>query len=427
MLETNSFIQSFTCNNSSEQTFCSSITPRRTLEFNMEAFSVAVSNNSKMEVEGLPLDRISNLPPNIIQTILTLMPNRDAFRTSILSQNWRDHCLNIPKLRFDDALFRGSAFEDKSIKCKLLLVVYPVVLRHQGPILSFYLCLSQLNSCCEIDQIILHLSRNATLKQFLLRISSGDQHKLLPAFFKLQQLVVLVLQNCAFQPPLTFNGFSKLVTLSFTNVSITAEVFLQFISNCPLLKYFTLIGSEKHLMGCWNSDFVELFKCLPLLEHLSMDWYPIQCFATASVVPQKLPTALVHLKLLHLHGLSFAREIDFRSALLLVTSSPNIEKIVMAEMKNNPIEAMSQSDMSLVDHQDYSCVTWDRLREMTITNFTNRKTGMRFVKLILAKAPMLKKVYIGIDMRVDSNGKVNMLKELIQYPRASASAEIMIN
>ncbi|KAI7726305.1 hypothetical protein M8C21_014361 [Ambrosia artemisiifolia] len=381
-----------------------------------------MSKIEKMEAQDLPLEKTSNLPPNIIQTILTLMPMRDAFRTSILSQSWRNQCLSIPKLTFDDAVFQGSTCKSVSMRWKLLYIVYTILLLHQGPIREFSLCISQLVSCCEIDQIILHLSRNATLKKLTLCIESGIDHKLLPAFFKLQQLTDLKLQNCAFQPPVTFKGFSRLVTLSFNNVSITAKVFLMFISNCPQLKDFTLIGDEKHLMGCWNSGFVKLFECLPLVERLRMSWYPIKCFATG-VMPQKLPTSLVHIKYLRLQGLSFAREIDLLSALLLVTSSPNIDTIIL-EMQYNPNEAVSQTAMNLIDQQDYSYVILDHLRVITITNFTNMKPGMDFVRLILAKSPMLKIVDIMIDKRVDIHGEVKMLKELLQYPRASTRAKI---
>ncbi|KAI3731643.1 hypothetical protein L1987_62832 [Smallanthus sonchifolius] len=318
----------------------------------------------------------------------------------------------------------------------------------KAPILEFSLCVSELCSCGEIDQIILHLSRSATLKKFTLCIGSGDDHKLLPAFFNLQQSMVLELENCAFKPPVTFKGFSKLVSLSFNNVSITAKVFHRFIFNCPQLKDFTLIGDEKHLMGCWNSDFAELFESLPLVEHLCMSWYPIKVIhitprlyliqlervlatekirhkllADLSVMPRKLLTSLVHIKYLHLQGLSFAREVDLLSALLLVTSSPNIETIIL-EMQPNPTEAMSQTVMNLVDHQEYSYVILDHLRAIRITNFTNVKTGMDFVKLILAKSPMLKIVDIEINKQVDIHGEVKMLKELLHYPRASTRAEI---
>ena len=36
------------------------------------------------------------------------------------------------------------------------------------------------------------------------------------------------------------------------------------------------IGDEKHLTGCWNSDFVELFTCLPMIEHLYMNSSPLK-------------------------------------------------------------------------------------------------------------------------------------------------------
>ncbi|KAJ0439894.1 putative leucine-rich repeat domain superfamily [Helianthus annuus] len=101
-------------------------------------------------------------------------------------------------------------------------------------------------------------------------------HKLLPSFFRLHQLTVLKLHNCVFQPPAMFKGFSWLIRLDFENVGINADVLLRLISNCPLLAAFTLIGDEKHLKGCWNSDYVELVEDLPHIEFLRMSSYPIQ-------------------------------------------------------------------------------------------------------------------------------------------------------
>ncbi|KAI7726293.1 hypothetical protein M8C21_014349 [Ambrosia artemisiifolia] len=250
----------------------------------------------------------------------------------------------------------------------------------------------------------------------------SDEYKLPPAFFNLQQLTVLKLHNCAFRPPETFSGFSRLVKLLFNKVSITAKDFLWLISNCPRLEALALIGDENHLLGCWNSNFVELFERLPLLKHLLMSAYPIKCFATG-FMPKKLPTSLVHLKYLHLHRLRFGREVDFLCALSLVASF-NVE-ITEIEMEDNPTEAMSQIAMNLIDHYN-SFVILDHLRVIRIRNFTNTKIGMDFVKLILAKSPMLKKVDIYINHQVDINGELKIVKELIRYPRASAKAEIMI-
>ncbi|XP_076943821.1 F-box/FBD/LRR-repeat protein At1g13570-like [Bidens hawaiensis] len=197
-----------------------------------------------MEDRGLPLDRISNLPSNITKTILTLMPIKDAFKTSILSQSWRYHCVDIPKLTFD---YTFDASFARNNTCRSTHIVYLILLLHQGQILDFtFVNFRQQISRWEIDQIIIHLSRRAaTLKKLTLCIESRD-HKLSSAFFKLQQLTFLKLQGCVFQPPVTFIGFSKLVTLSFNNVCITAEVFQRFISSCPLLKDITLVRPDKN-------------------------------------------------------------------------------------------------------------------------------------------------------------------------------------
>lgn len=373
----------------------------------------------RMEAEGSSSDMISNLPPTITQTMLTFLPMQDAFRTSILSRSWRHHCVKMPKLKFDDEIFQHSSHNRLSNKCKLLHVVYPILLLHQRPILEFSLCFSQLISCCEIDQIVLRLSGNPTLKSFTLCIGSGDDHKLLSSFYMLQQLTHLKLQNCAFQPPSKFSGFNLLTSLYFHNVSITVKNLLRFISNCPLLKSFTLAEDEQHAIGSWNSDFVELFECLPLIEHLHMSSYPVKCFATGGL-SKTLPSVLLHLRVLILYGLCFAKEVELRSTLLLITSSPNIEKIKMKMCYSTEVPSMN-----LLDVEDYCNISLENLRELEIRNMSNIRPGMDFVKLILGKSPMLKNVGIVIDSRVTVNDEVKMLRELLQYKRASTDAKIV--
>ncbi|KAL7605149.1 hypothetical protein Lser_V15G15185 [Lactuca serriola] len=371
-----------------------------------------------MEVEGSSLDMINNLPPNIIQAMLTFLPVRDAFKTSILSQDWRYHCVNMPKLKFDDELFQKFPYNHLSNRCKLLHIVCPILLLHHRPILEFSLSASQLSSCCEIDQIILHLSRNPTLKSFTLCIGSGKDHKLLSSFFMLQQLTHLNLQNCKFQPPSKFYGFGMLTSLYFHNVGVTVKVLLRFIFNCPLLKSFTLIEDEKHAIGSWNSDFVELFECLPLIEHLHMSSYPVKCFATGAM-QQKLPSAPVHLRVLVLSGLRFGIEVELRSALFFITSSPNIQKVIMEICYSTEVSSVG------LEVEDYSYISFDHLRELEIRNMSNIRPEMDFVKLILGKSPMLKNVGIIIDSRVSINEEVKMLRELLLYQRASTNAKIV--
>ncbi|KAJ0445110.1 putative F-box domain, leucine-rich repeat domain superfamily, F-box-like domain superfamily [Helianthus annuus] len=378
-----------------------------------------------MEPECLLPDRISNLPSSLVQTILTLIPIRDAYRTSILSRNWRHRCVNLPKLEFDDKLLEISTNSQLSIKCKVVHAIYTVLLLHRGPVLEFSLCVSQLPSCCEIDQIILHLTNNTTVEKFNLVIGLGHSsaYKLPSSFFSLKRLTHINLKNCVVQLQSTSFRFERLTSLCFHNVSITNKMLICFISCCPILKSLTLIGEEKHFVGSDQySDLVQLFQLLPLIEHLEMNCCPVKCFASG-VIPQSLANKLVHLRALVLHALSFGKEDELRFVILLVTSSPNLKKIKM-EMNCSPTEAMSQTAMNLFELQDYSYVKLDHLDELEITNFGDMKPGMDFLKLILAKSSMLKKVRVVINNNISVSDEVKMLRDVLWNPCASVGAQI---
>lgn len=59
-------------------------------------------------------DKYDNLPQNIIETILCLVPIKDAVRTSILSRSWRYNWVTIPKLVFSEKdIFDRTTFENE--------------------------------------------------------------------------------------------------------------------------------------------------------------------------------------------------------------------------------------------------------------------------------------------------------------------------
>ncbi|GJU20486.1 F-box/FBD/LRR-repeat protein-like protein [Tanacetum coccineum] len=116
-------------------------------------------------------DRISNVPPSIIETILCLLPIQEAARTSILSRDWRYHWVKIPKLVFDKNSFQASADETElSIleqtfgrqnrrkvmdeRCKVFYAIYQILLLHEGPIHEFTLSMTADNSFVEIDHCL---------------------------------------------------------------------------------------------------------------------------------------------------------------------------------------------------------------------------------------------------------------------------------
>ncbi|KAF5787168.1 putative leucine-rich repeat domain superfamily, F-box-like domain superfamily [Helianthus annuus] len=218
------------------------------------------------EMKAQRLDIITTLPQIIIETILRFLPIEEAARTSILSREWRYKWTTIPKLVFlEDSVKEpneerrlSSQKQMSDLECDLLL--------HQGPIQEFTLTtMNAPDTCFEIDQIILHLSRNHTVLKFRLDL---DVFRLPLSLFSLHQLTDLSLYRCQIKHIPVFNRFGSLTSLSLEKVWISMESLLHLLSLCPS---FTLDG---RILGGYNTaTIMEFFKCFPEIEHLTSSRY----------------------------------------------------------------------------------------------------------------------------------------------------------
>ncbi|KAI3763940.1 hypothetical protein L2E82_13938 [Cichorium intybus] len=364
-----------------------------------------------MKVQRQSLDRISALPQDTIENILSLMPIRDALRTSILSKKWRYCWTRMPKLVFNDALVGVPSDIEEMNKYKLVNAIFHVLLLHRGPISEIRICVVDTEISYAIDQMILHLSRRKNIKKLFLGIY--EYYTLPRSFFSWQGLEHLVLLYCDFEPPLMFNGFSMLKTLIFHEVYITANMLRRFLTGCPLLEEFALLGYKQATFSRANKcTFLELFKCLPTIQVVNISRIYTKRFA-AGGMSQKLPNSLVHLKILIL-AVCFQKQDELSSVLCVISSSPNLEKIEL------------EVNLDLKDA--YSGLKLDNLKELEITSFRNYAPEMEFVKLIMAKSPVLEKARLEIPSNVFVYEELKMLRDFLHlpFPRASPAAKFII-
>ncbi|MDV3153279.1 MAG: F-box protein [Candidatus Phytoplasma australasiaticum] len=100
---------------------------------------------------------INNLPPHIIETILSVLPIKEAARTSILCREWKYHWTKIPKLKFVAKDIKVSINDDEveerlsQADRELFYDINHVMSIHQGPIHEFSLFAHAHGSCVEID------------------------------------------------------------------------------------------------------------------------------------------------------------------------------------------------------------------------------------------------------------------------------------
>ncbi|XP_057508192.1 F-box/FBD/LRR-repeat protein At1g13570-like [Actinidia eriantha] len=408
-------------------------------------------------------DIISHLPSSVLQEILMFLSIQDAVRTSVLSRKWRYIWAELPQLVFDDTFFRESIRTVKNNK--LILTIYKVLLLHRGPITKFTLSLPELGSCTDIDQLILFVTKNG-VQEFSLRVWKPDCYKLPSSLFSCLQLEHMDLRSCMFKPPHGFKGFSRLLSLTLCEVVITDDVFSNLISTCPLLEtlwlemstsldYLEIAAPNLTFLYCEGIfrgidlkttpyieevsiilkeyrknlvfkegepfNLVMLLESIPVIEDLQFDHYYVKCMA-AGGVPKRLPTTLNYLKVLRLCEICFGALDEVSVVLCLIRSSPNLQEISIQAYPGET--AAIDPILDLLEVHYWSDVPLKQLCKVDFGNVSGTRPELGFIKLLLAKSPMLKKLLIELDSE-DVAEQNRILRELTRFQRASPQAEII--
>ncbi|KAI7749546.1 hypothetical protein M8C21_021913, partial [Ambrosia artemisiifolia] len=294
------------------------------------------------------MDRISKLPVGVIETILCLLPIHEAARTSILSREWRYRWITIPKLVFNEDMFEVSDYVSEpsvleqtfdkpshrkvmTTRCKLFYAIYQVLFMHEGPIHEFTLSMEVDRSCVEIDHIIRHLSKKNTVK--ILKLELKWVYKLPLSLFSLHKLTGLYLSGCVLDHQPSSNVFRSLTTLYLDNIRTCKKELLCLVSSCPSLKRLTILSDAGTINDGGDYTIADLIKCVPLIEYLSLMFF-----------------------------------------IFLINVDEEFDESVMG-----PFIPEECSDILL-----------ERLNDLEILHFCNEENELAFVKLILAKSPVLK-------------------------------------
>lgn len=209
-------------------------------------------------------DNISDLPQNIIDSILTKLPIRDAVKTSILSTKWRYQWTTMTQLIFDESCVILP--EDENTEKDTVNFIMRFLLRHDGPIHKFLLSTSCLTTTTDIDQWLLFVSKKdiKVLDLYVWRYDwwCKDQRFSLPAcVFSCQKLTKLKLSGYEVRPPIGFRGFPCLKHLDIYGGAASAEAIENLIPGCPLLEKFKFSNIF---------DPLALIIRAPNLKHLSL-------------------------------------------------------------------------------------------------------------------------------------------------------------
>ncbi|XP_076910046.1 F-box/FBD/LRR-repeat protein At1g13570-like [Bidens hawaiensis] len=175
---------------------------------------------------------------------------------------------------------------------------------------------------------------------------------------------------------------------------------------------------DEDFRGDERPNIMELFKCLPVIEHLTT-WGYMSPLLVQDSVPRELSTLPIHLKYFCMEEFGFGDGYGLPFLCVLIKYSPSLEKIKLQvgsghydETEPDKLEEYS------VILEKYPDVWLEHLNELEIIFFENSKLEMEFVKFIVVRSPGLKKVKLQL-YRVGKNEELKMLNILLSAPHAS--------
>ncbi|GJT26322.1 F-box/FBD/LRR-repeat protein-like protein [Tanacetum coccineum] len=217
------------------------------------------------------------------------------------------------------------------------------------------------------------------------------------------------------QQSIEVGNFSQRTT---KRITMTKRCKLFYAVNQVLLLHhglifeFTLVmdGNDTYVHHDDNINIIRLLECLLVIEHLSYSrWYYLDFAETSD--PRELPSTLVHLKYFHLDEMMLIDNYGLEFVALVIRSSLNIEKIKLEIEDKDPEEY----EMEFAALQYCSDIWLEHFKELKIVYFEDREGEMEFVKLILAKSPVLEKVTIVLKSYVTKDVERN-IKRFLSMP-----------
>ncbi|KAL9225809.1 hypothetical protein vseg_001691 [Gypsophila vaccaria] len=412
-------------------------------------------------------DFISNVPDNVTDKILELLPIKMAARTSVLSKHWRRNWLSLKRLIFGADFCEQHKYENGVCNWqKCSNIISKILLLHNGPVHDFAVHIPVLTVSDEEDlnlsQWLFFLSENAVRKINSAMSNFRHINLCFPSYvFWCSELVQLQLDGFTLNPPPTdFTGFPKLRHLALVHVTFTRQdIFGNLIAKCPTLfelilenwygmdhvdihvpslDTLTIYGSFESLafrdvrsLRRISANFREtwrartmIIKCVDAvnlasssqLQHIQFGGHLCK-FLAAGGIMKHFPTAFNHLNKLCLNYLDLGDSILLRFVFGMFENCHNIKELSISIFRNKNAKQHDVLDCN-------NNLKLHHLREAEIKCITGSSAELMLIKTVLATADVLEKLSLKCG-RANTETELKLLRALIGFPRASPMVRLV--
>ncbi|XP_027187397.1 F-box/FBD/LRR-repeat protein At1g13570-like isoform X2 [Cicer arietinum] len=321
---------------------------------------------------GDHIDRITDLPCNVIDGILKHLNIRELVGTSILSRKWRYMWISVPQLRFDEEFFYMCELHHQGPEISRIMM--KVLMHYSGPLYKFTLCLpSDFMQIDCLDKLIMFLSTSDIKVLELLNLGVETLSYQMPSYvFSCWELTKFELYGFEVSIPPNFCGLKRLLDLQLHLVTFESGALEKLISGCPSLEKLTIsfcsgfecidfsaptlkvlrINSEGNniktislknaknlidftLLDRWdeNDETVRascLIQSLPKIRRLVMKTYfYYKILSAQGAIQQSLLDSLSSLEYLKFAGTSLCEREGLLYIVSVLPSTPNLVELVI--------------------------------------------------------------------------------------------------
>ncbi|XP_004309964.1 PREDICTED: F-box/FBD/LRR-repeat protein At1g13570-like [Fragaria vesca subsp. vesca] len=171
------------------------------------------------------------VPGHLKEMIISRLPIQEAFRTSILSTNWRHTARGLSQLVFEDRPTWSEA--------KFIDVVDHVLSNHGVGLIKFMVSGVGKVDIGAVDRWVSRVS-DLFVQELTLRMSHGSEdlhHRIFDRLYTNHQLTYLHLTSCSLvRPPRAFTGFRNLKKIVFYRVFMPQGAADMFFGHCQSLE-----------------------------------------------------------------------------------------------------------------------------------------------------------------------------------------------
>ncbi|CAK8543164.1 unnamed protein product [Lathyrus sativus] len=410
-------------------------------------------NNNTNEI-----DRISDLPSNVIDVILGNLEIRDQVSTSILSKKWRYLWTSAPHLCFDDDFFRRLMGVHDDV---VFDIIMDVLMLHNGPIYKFSIDLfnSFEFNTEKFNMLIPFMSRDIKhLELVICGFGSVEDQMLdnlfLDILFSCKELTYFKFNGCKnLAISSNFRGIKKLLELDLECDEIESSALETFMSGCPILEKLSIgfrfgcdhlvisspslkvlvleLYSTKSICLKKANNLIDFtlklsklgtivyIKSLPQIKKFSLtNWGEIPL---ADIIPPTLLTSsFSSLEYLKLDEFNLNDKGDILYFVTLLKSAPCLVKLVIEDCNFNDTTQVSDH---LKELECRSCCLKLQTAEIFVAASTQH--GMSLIQFILGNSPLLKTLTLNVCSYGELDGPMlKISQDLLRMERASPRAQV---